>query len=114
MKAISIKEPWASLIRDGRKSIETRTWVTNYRGDILLCASKDPKTDISGNAFAVAELYDIKPMTKKDEKAAGCKIYPRAQSWFLRNIRPIIPFEIQGRLGIFDTKINPEDLNYYG
>ena len=39
MKAISIKQPWASLIAHGIKDIENRTWKTNYRGKILIHAS---------------------------------------------------------------------------
>jgi activating signal cointegrator 1 len=40
MKAISLWEPWASLIRTGAKKWETRSWTTNYRGKLLICASK--------------------------------------------------------------------------
>lgn len=40
MKAISLWEPWASLIRTGAKSIETRPWKTHYRGELLICAAK--------------------------------------------------------------------------
>lgn len=40
MKAISIKEPFASLIKDGVKIYETRSWKTNYRGEIYIHASK--------------------------------------------------------------------------
>lgn len=40
MKAISLWEPWASLIATGAKKIETRHWKTDYRGDLLICASK--------------------------------------------------------------------------
>ena len=40
MKALSVKEPWASLIRSGKKTIETRTWNTNYRGKLLICTSQ--------------------------------------------------------------------------
>ena len=32
MRVISIKEPYASLIKDKKKFIETRSWKTNYRG----------------------------------------------------------------------------------
>ena len=35
MKAITIKQPWASLIVHGIKDIENRTWRTNYRGRVL-------------------------------------------------------------------------------
>ena len=80
MKAISIKEDWASMILAGDKTIETRTWKTKHRGKILLCASKTPKTNLSGHAFAIADLIDVRPMTKEDEEQACCEIYPRAYS----------------------------------
>jgi ASCH domain len=38
MKALSVKQPWASLFFHG-KNIENRTWQTKYRGDILIHAS---------------------------------------------------------------------------
>jgi hypothetical protein len=40
MRAISLWEPWASLIRTGAKTWETRHWFTNYRGRLLICAAK--------------------------------------------------------------------------
>ncbi|WP_340391987.1 ASCH domain-containing protein [Paenibacillus sp. FSL E2-0190] len=40
MKAITIHEPWASLIAIGGKHYETREWKTNYRGQIAIHASK--------------------------------------------------------------------------
>ena len=40
MKAISLWEPWASLIRTGAKKWETRHWRTPYRGPLLICAAK--------------------------------------------------------------------------
>ncbi len=39
MKALSIIQPWASLIAVGIKDIENRTWRTNYRGEFLIHAS---------------------------------------------------------------------------
>lgn len=39
MKALSIKQPWASLIAYGIKDIENRTWKTNFRGRIYIHAS---------------------------------------------------------------------------
>ena len=38
--ALSLWEPWASLMRCGAKTIETRTWPTSYRGPLLICAAK--------------------------------------------------------------------------
>jgi activating signal cointegrator 1 len=40
IKAISLWEPWASLIRAGSKKYETRHWQTYYRGPLLICAAK--------------------------------------------------------------------------
>ena len=39
MKALSIKQPWASLIANGIKDIENRTWKTHFRGRIYIHAS---------------------------------------------------------------------------
>jgi hypothetical protein len=39
MKALSIKQPWASLIAHGIKDIENRTWKTHFRGRIYIHAS---------------------------------------------------------------------------
>lgn len=40
MKVISLMQPWASLIAVGAKKIETRSWATNYRGELAIHASK--------------------------------------------------------------------------
>jgi hypothetical protein len=40
MKAISLWQPWASLVVLGAKKIETRHWTTNYRGPLLIHAAK--------------------------------------------------------------------------
>jgi hypothetical protein len=40
MKAISLWQPWASLIATGAKTIETRSWETKYRGPLVICAAK--------------------------------------------------------------------------
>jgi hypothetical protein len=39
MKALSIKQPWASLIAHGIKDIENRTWKTHFRGRIYIHVS---------------------------------------------------------------------------
>jgi hypothetical protein len=39
MKALTVKQPWASLIVEGIKNIENRTWKTNFRGRILIHAA---------------------------------------------------------------------------
>lgn len=40
MKALSLMQPWATLIAIGAKRIETRSWSTNYRGPLAIHASK--------------------------------------------------------------------------
>ncbi len=42
MKVLSIKQPFAELIIQGRKKIELRKWNTKFRGDFLIYASKNP------------------------------------------------------------------------
>ena len=45
MKAITIWQPWASLIACGAKKYETRSWPTKYRGPIAIhAAAKEPRT----------------------------------------------------------------------
>ncbi len=45
MKALSLTEPYATLIKLGKKKIETRSFKTNYRGELYIHASstKVPK-----------------------------------------------------------------------
>ena len=40
MKVITLKEPWASLVVNGYKTYEFRSWKTSYRGKILIHAAK--------------------------------------------------------------------------
>jgi hypothetical protein len=40
MKALSLLQPWATLVAMGVKQIETRSWQTAYRGPLLIHASK--------------------------------------------------------------------------
>ncbi len=39
MKAITIRQPWATLIALGQKTFETRSWYTPYRGLLLIHSS---------------------------------------------------------------------------
>ena len=53
MKALTIKEPWASLIVQGFKKYEFRSWKTNYRGKILIHAG------LSKENVEVFEEYNL-------------------------------------------------------
>lgn len=105
MKALSIKEPWVSMVVSGQKTIEIRTWNTSHRGKLLICASKTPHSNLSGKAVAVVDLIDCRPMTNEDEKKACCELYEGAYAWVLDNINPITPFPIKGQLGLFDVQM---------
>lgn len=104
MKAISLKQPFANWVASGKKTIETRTWPTKYRGEVLIVSSKSPNIEPAGHALAIVEIVDCRPMTKKDEKRACCKLYPRAWAWELRNIRRIVPFRVKGSLSFYNVE----------
>jgi len=40
MKALTLTQPWASLVALGAKRIETRCWRTHYRGTLAIHAAK--------------------------------------------------------------------------
>lgn len=40
MKAITLWQPWATLIAIGAKKVETRSWGTRYRGQIAIHSAK--------------------------------------------------------------------------
>ena len=40
MKALTLWQPWASLVAWGEKQYETRSWPTSYRGPLAIHASK--------------------------------------------------------------------------
>ena len=48
MKALSLLQPWASLVVMGIKTIETRSWATQYRGELLIHAGKSKAGSIFG------------------------------------------------------------------
>lgn len=39
MKVITLTQPWATLVAIGAKEIETRSWSTQYRGEIAIHAA---------------------------------------------------------------------------
>jgi hypothetical protein len=84
MKAITLWQPWASLLACGAKQYETRSWATNYRGPIAIhTAKKDIYSIIKDLPFNVLEpmylnLYKemkIKSQVlKRLEQTQGCII----------------------------------------
>ena len=59
MKVLSIKEPFASLVSSGIKKIQTRSWKTNYRGEIYIHVSLSKTGSSDKNRFD--KLMDLLP-----------------------------------------------------
>ena len=110
MKALSVRQPWANMIAAGEKTIETRTWATNYRGPLLIISSKRPHIPPAGCVVAVATLVACRSMTRRDEHAACCPVYENAHAWVLENVRKVEPIPVRGALGIFDCRVEEGDL----
>ncbi len=107
MKALSMTPPYGQLIRDGKKTIETRTWKPPYLGPVLFVCAKNPPSPEAGMALCIAEVVHFRKMTEADEAAACCPIYGLAWAWILENVRRVKPFPVRGQLGLFDV---PDDL----
>lgn len=60
---LTLTQPWAELVIDGRKRVETRSWSTGYRGRLLIHAAKG----MPGWARDWARIYRYAP----DELARG-------------------------------------------
>jgi len=135
MKSISIKQPFAGLIATGQKRLETRTWSTDYRGALLICAgakshdlfefynfetgllglnNRSAKSVFEihkklafayGQAICVVDLVGIQPFKKGKavEDDACVDWYPGAFSWEFENVRLIEPFDVKGKLRLFET-----------
>jgi hypothetical protein len=58
MKALTLWEPYAGLVRDGWKEVETRSWYTSYRGPLAIhAATREPnKVEQSRISFLLASL----------------------------------------------------------
>ncbi|MEL4896325.1 ASCH domain-containing protein [Crocosphaera sp. Alani8] len=59
VKAISLHQPWASLIAMGIKHYETRSWSTNYRGQLVICSAKKNTKQQRLDYKSLASILDI-------------------------------------------------------
>lgn len=130
-KVLTIKEPFASLIKENIKFIETRSWRTNYRGEIYIHAGKS-KVDLKddrivnlinllndkemkyGYILLRANLIDCVYMTpeyieeiKKNENEYMSGFYSEGRyGWILDNIEVLDqPILAKGQLGIWNYNI---------
>jgi activating signal cointegrator 1 len=71
MKAITIWQPYASLLILGLKQYETRSWETNYRGPLIIHAAKrwdDTREMDCDRVTTLMHIHDIDPQTFTDEQ----------------------------------------------
>lgn len=126
MRVITLQEPWASLIGENIKTIETRSWPCNQYGELYIHAglskiskSDERKNDLArwlqgplhyGTIFAKCNLSDCILITdeyaqkikESDPRCFLCGDYtPGRYAWILTDIEPIEPIFKTGKLGIW-------------
>ena len=115
MKAITLIQPWASLILDERKRIETRSWPTSYRGPLAIHAGVRTEREAceefgyewkelpNGLVIAIAELYDCVQFPSKLAPPDPYGDFDKGRFGFLlRDIRKIRPVPARGMLGLWN------------
>ncbi len=138
MKALSLRQPWASLVAHNWKHWETRSWNTSYRGILLIHAAKSTElvsTYFRFPAFArclmasgyatwedlpfgallgITQLKETKRVEEfrhllgDDERAFG-NYNDHRFGFHLGLFEPFVkPILFRGKLGIFDCEL-PED-----
>lgn len=113
MKALTVHPIYAMKIVTGIKTVECRTWKTDYRGDILITSSaKKFKGTIPGHVLGVVELVDVVPFKKEHLQAADMIGMPDVDSyaWILKNPRVIKPIPIKGKLSLWESGLSYDDL----
>ena len=122
MKALTLKQPWATLVSEGIKEYEFRSWKTNYRGKVLIHAGagidkkemerfKDLNLKYpSKRIIAEVEIEDCLELDDKlnqkiiseNNIAYGSKIRT-GYAWKLKNVKKIKSNrEINGKLGLWN------------
>lgn len=125
MKVITIKQPFATLIAEGLKEYEFRTWKTKYRGEILIHAGKgiDKKAMVkykhlnleypSGCIIARATITDCvyiddkmrEVLNKKNPVVYSSIIQHKEWEGYgfqLENVEKIKPIPVNGKLSLWD------------
>lgn len=108
VRALSVRQPWASLIADGKKTIELRRWRCGFTGELLIVASKaGSKSDglPRGVALCIVDVVECRAATPADAGRACCKVGEDRFAWVIARPRPVSPVPIRGRLGIFWVEI---------
>ena len=116
--ALSVRQPWAHLIVEGRKRVEVRSWVDPYRGPLWIHAARasdvraamhfDLAHVFTGAFVSRVVLLDIVPLDAhrwERWRSAHCVPGPapaNAYGWVLDDARAIEPpVPAAGRLRLF-------------
>ena len=89
MKVLTIREPWASLIINGYKKYEFRSWKTNYRGKILIHAGINIDKDML-NRFKDYNLECVKGGIIGEVELVECILVDKEFNDELRKIDPVV------------------------
>ena len=95
MKCLSISQPFADLIVKGKKTVELRSWNTNFRGEFLIhapikirkedCKRLKIKTKLpTGVIIGKAEIYDVKKYSSVDEVKKDAKKHFASKNFYNR------------------------------
>ncbi len=124
MKALSLKQPFAELILQGKKKIEIRKWNTKFRGEFLIHASKIPdkkamekfnfKNLPLGEILGKATLVNVKKYSSQEEFGKDYEKHLATSEYgncgfVLDKVQRIEPIECNGALGFWDFSY-PKDL----
>ena len=130
VKVLTLKQPWATLVAEGIKIYEFRSWKTKYRGKVLIHAGagvdkKDmvrlKELNYNYPASKIVAIADLDDCLELDEKlndeiiAEGNIAYGNKRrtgyAWKLKNIKKVkYDAEVKGKLGLWNYEINEEDL----
>lgn len=118
MRALTIRQPWGSLIVAGIKDVENRSWRTNHRGPLLIHAGAAMDPVEGWRVLEVARLAEIpRGALIGMVEVVGCVrdspsrwARPGQWHWELANARPLPrPIPIRGRLGLFEVDVERLD-----
>lgn len=102
MKALSIHPVPTMEIFMGWKRVEYRSWRTDYRGDLLICATAANQSGfVSRHAFFTVPLLDVRC---EDEYADESGRRARVYEWILGQPKAIKPIRVRGQLFLFEVE----------
>ena len=124
MKCLSICQPFAELIIQNKKTIELRTWNTNFRGEFLVHAPikirkeecrklKMEQKFTTGAIIGKAELCDVKKyeslkeiQADKNKHFSSKTVHEKTFGFILKNAKSFrVPISWKGQLGFFDADL---------